>query len=173
MFRHPGHPSPVAVHAGSPPQARLPHCPCSPSFAGGKFARPATAALLPVILFPELFDRMGGAVCGFVVGLLVLAVVVLSYCMMPISRKDVAGGFLPVKSLDQFSTSTVARVCNFSAFLSLECLDGAAEKTAEELIALSHPKKQEPQAAPAMESASPVEPAPDESQVPAAVDSMM
>lgn len=96
------------------------------------------------VLFPDLFDKIGGAALGFVTGYAVLAVLALTYCMMPISRQDTMKGFLPVSSLDQFSSNTMNKLCNTAAFWSLECLDGAAEETTEYLISLSHPKDERP-----------------------------
>jgi hypothetical protein len=89
------------------------------------------------ILFPDLFDKIGGAVCGFLGGCMLLGLLVLAFCMMPISRRDFGKGFLPVEKLDAFGSKTTAQVCRLAAGLSLECLDGAEEKTLAYLIDLS------------------------------------
>lgn len=98
------------------------------------------------ILFPELFDKVGGAGLGFAAGYAALGVLVLGFCMMPISRADYAKGVLPVASLDRFGADTAQRVCNFMASCSLECLDGAAEETTEYLIGLSTSEEPAPAA---------------------------
>jgi len=87
------------------------------------------------ILLPNLFDRIGGAVCGFLGGYSLLGLLLLAFCMMPISRQDYAKGVLD--AMDRFSRNTSSRICNLAAGLSLECLDGAEEKTIEYLISLA------------------------------------
>ena len=116
------------------------------------------------VLFPNLFDKLAGASLGFVTGYGVLTIIILTFCIMPISRMDYAGGFLPVQAMDQFSADSASKICNFMAACSLEHLGGAAEETTEYLISLAEEKSEEPPAPPKQETAPGNAPTPDPSK---------
>lgn len=92
-------------------------------------------------VFPVLFDRIGGGVCGLAAGYVLAGVLVLAVCMMPFSRLEVVQRFLPWETMETFCSCNTVKVCHVMAAWSLEYLDEAPRQTVEYLVSLGEPKE--------------------------------
>lgn len=94
--------------------------------------------------FPKLIEQLGGALCGFVFGYLLLSLVVLSVCIMPFSREKIP--LVPSREkMVHFAGKPVVKVCNFIGFYSLEYFDGQPEVVIETLLSIQQDIKPSPE----------------------------
>ena len=93
--------------------------------------------------FPKLIEQLGGAICGFLFGYLLLSMAVLSICIMPFSRQKIP--LVPQREkMIEFSRSPVIKVCDFIGFYSLEYFDGQPDVVIEALLSIEQDKKPVP-----------------------------
>lgn len=88
------------------------------------------------VVFPNLFDRVGGCLLGFVSGYVLAGILCLAVCMMPFSRMDFIQGFFPSERLECFCGKTTAKVCHVMSTWSLQYLKEVPEETVDYLLSL-------------------------------------
>jgi len=88
------------------------------------------------LVFPNLFDKFGGGLLGFVAGYMLAAILGLVVCMMPFSHQDFVQGFFPSDRLEDFCSKTSSRTCHFISAWSLQYIPDEPEKTLEYLLSL-------------------------------------
>lgn len=91
-------------------------------------------------VFPVVFEKAGGGVCGFFIGYFLTAVLLLAVCMMPFCRHPLFQRFIPFEKMKSFSASATCNLCHFMAGWSLEYLSDKPEKTVAYLISLGEAK---------------------------------
>jgi hypothetical protein len=96
------------------------------------------------IAFPDLFDKVGGGLLGFVTGYVLAGILCLAVCMMPFSHLDFVQGFFPSDRLEGFCTRTTARVCHVMSAWSLQYIPDKPEETIEYLLALGRQDTAQP-----------------------------
>jgi len=88
------------------------------------------------IVFPPLFDKIGGGLLGFVSGYVLAGVLILAICMMPFARLDFIQKFCPCRQMESFSSRTTSRVCRFIGYWSIDYPEDTPSQTIRYLIDL-------------------------------------
>ncbi len=88
------------------------------------------------IIFPPVFDKLGGGLMGFFSGYVLTGLLVLAVCMMPFSRLETLQGIVPWDSMKTFCTGSTVKVCRFVAAWSLVYLDEVPDETVSYLVGL-------------------------------------
>jgi uncharacterized membrane protein required for colicin V production len=96
------------------------------------------------LVFPNLFDKFGGALLGFTVGYILTAILCLGVCMTPFSHQDFKQGFFPSDRLEDFCSKTSSRACHFISAWSLQYIPDKPEETIEYLLSLGQKKDNQP-----------------------------
>lgn len=96
------------------------------------------------IVFPNLFDRIGGGLLGLVSGYVLAGILCLAVCMMPFSRMDFIQGFFPSERLECFCGKTTVKVCRVMSTWSLQYLEEVPEETVDYLLSLGREETVKP-----------------------------
>lgn len=96
------------------------------------------------IVFPDLFDKAGGGLLGFVSGYVLTGILCLAVCMMPFSHLDFIQKFLPSEYMESFCAGTTTRVCHVMSAWSLQYLPDKPEETVAYLLSLGRDQTGKP-----------------------------
>lgn len=88
-------------------------------------------------LFPQLLDKFGAMIFGFLSGYVVCCVLILSFCITPCSAKTGTNHFCSREQLQGISKPVIRKVCDFLGWYSLHCFEGNSDKAIERLTALA------------------------------------
>lgn len=93
--------------------------------------------------FPEILDKLGSAILGFLCGYVVVSLLIFLVTIMPL-KSDPIPLVGTHENLLRLARPGIVRVCNFLGAYSLECFDGDVEETIETLVTINDTKVDEP-----------------------------
>lgn len=93
--------------------------------------------------FPKFLDLIGGILTGSACGYIICTLIILLICIMPCSAEGKTDWLCSRDNMQAISVPGVRKACNFLAWYSLECFDGDAEISINELLKLTEPQQNE------------------------------